>query len=133
MNSFIDSKISKNYFMSNLIFVYGTLRWSESRNSVLSDSEYLGLFQSCSEYTMVDLGSFPGIFKQGNNSIIGEIYNVSKSVLEAIDRIESHPDFYKRKLIKIQGIDNVSAYFLEKDEYHSYPEIKSGDWLRKNN
>ena len=65
MNSFIDSKISKNYFMSNLIFVYGTLRWSESRNSVLSDSEYLGLFQSCPEYTMVDLGSFPGIFKQG--------------------------------------------------------------------
>ena len=60
MNSFIDSKISKNYFMSNLIFVYGTLRWSESRNSVLSDSEYLGLFQSCPEYTMVDLGSFPG-------------------------------------------------------------------------
>ena len=133
MNSFIDSKISKNYFMSNLIFVYGTLRWSEARNSVLSDSEYLGLFQSCPEYTMVDLGSFPGIFKQGNNSIIGEIYNVSKSVLETIDRIESHPDFYKRKLIKIQGIDNVSAYFLEKDKYHSYPEIKSGDWLRKNN
>ena len=119
--------------MSNLIFVYGTLRSSESRNLVLKDSEYIGINTTLPKYTMVNLGSFPGILNFGNTPIVGEIYAVSNSVLEVLDQIEGHPNFYKRKKIDIDHFENISAYFLDKDKYASYPEIKSGNWLEEIN
>ena len=79
--------------MKHLIFVYGTLKTRKSRNNILSNSEYLGIFKSLPKYTMVNLGSFPGIFEGGNTSISGEIYRVSEEVLHQLDLIEGHPIF----------------------------------------
>ena len=119
--------------MSNLIFVYGTLRSDESRNIILKDSEYIGIFKTAPKYTMINLGIFPGILNYGSTPITGEIYIVTNFVLKILDQIEGHPDFYKREQIDIENFDKISAYFLDKDKYASYPEIESGDWLEENN
>lgn len=116
--------------MSNLIFVYGTLRSTESRSSVLTNSKFIGEYKSLQKYTMVNLGNFPGIFDEGTTQIFGEVYSVENDVLETLDRIEGHPDFYQRKPILLSNFNKtVFAYFLEKDRYHSYPLIESGNWL----
>ena len=116
--------------MKHLIFVYGTLKTRQSRNNILSNSEYLGIFKSLPKYTMVNLGSFPGIFEGGNTSISGEIYRVSEEVLHQLDLIEGHPDFYFRKKIFVYDKENVFAYFLEKEKYKFYPSIDTGIWQR---
>ena len=115
--------------MSNLIFVYGTLRSDESRNIILKDSEYIGIFKTAPKYTMINLGSFPGMLMYGSTPITGEIYVVTNSVLKILDQIEGPPDFYKREQINIKNFDKIQAYCLDKDKYFSYPEIESGNWL----
>jgi len=77
---------------------------------------------------MIDLGAYPGILDSGKNVIYGEVYEVDNSVLEMCDLIEGHPNFYKRKFIKLEFDISAESYFLPQRLYKDYPAIKSGLW-----
>lgn len=110
------------------LFVYGTLKKGFSRNSVLSDSKYLGEFKTKPSFTMVDLGFFPGIIEKGNTSIIGELYVVSQKVLQLCDEMEGHPNFYFRKKIILENELEVWCYLLDKNQYEDKLKVQTGIW-----
>lgn len=80
-----------------LVFVYGTLMSGEYNNTLMSGSTMLGTYTTPPEYTMVDLGSFPGVVKGGTTAITGEVWEVED--LTILDSLEGHPDFYCREII----------------------------------
>ncbi len=118
------------------IFVYGTLRRTDVRNSVLDNSKFLGSYKSIPKYTMYSLGAFPCIVFGCKTSIIGELYEVDDYTLSRLDLIEGHPSFYTRMPIELLDDNmeplsvNAQAYFIVNDDPISKP-IKSGDWLER--
>ena len=112
----------------NKLFVYGTLKKQHSRNSILNAASFIKEIKSLPNYTMIDLGAFPGILDSGINVIYGELYEVDDSTLEMCDLIEGHPNFYKRKFIKLEFDISAESYFLPQRLYKDYPAIKSGLW-----
>ena len=81
----------------NKLFVYGTLKKQHSRNNILGATSFIREIKTLPNYTMIDLGAFPGILDLGTNVIYGELYEVDKSTLEVCDLIESNN----------LGIDNI--------------------------
>ena len=117
-----------DFKVMNKLFVYGTLKRQYSRNSILGAASFIKVIKTLPNYTMVDLGAFPGILDLGTNAIYGELYEVDDSTLKVCDLIEGHPNFYSRKFIKLEFDINAEAYFLPQSKYKDYPEIKSGLW-----
>jgi gamma-glutamylaminecyclotransferase len=117
-----------DFKVMNKLFVYGTLKKQYSRNSILSTASFVKETQTLPLYTMIDLDAFPGLLDSGKSVIYGEVYEVDNSVLEMCDLIEGHPNFYKRKLVKLEIDVRAEAYFLPKSRYNTYPVIESGLW-----
>lgn len=87
--------------MSHIIFVYGTLKNGFSNHSLLADSEFLGEASTVDMYALYAAG-IPFVNKDEPISTIqGELYEVNSSTLERIDRLEGHPDYYRREEIEV--------------------------------
>tara|TARA_R100001509_G_C4822623_1_gene200375 strand:+ start:399 stop:761 length:363 start_codon:yes stop_codon:yes gene_type:complete len=114
------------------IFVYGSLMRGFYNHSVLYGAKFLKNGITKRDYVLYDLGGFPGMVKNGNNSILGEIYEVDSLTLNMLDGLESHPDFYKRTPIELGDGTKVQTYILNNSYIKNCPIIKSGDWKNKN-
>lgn len=112
------------------VFVYGSLMTGFGNNRMLRDSMCLGEGKTKPEFSMVSLGEFPAVLdNKGFTSIKGEVYRVSKEVLEDLDRLEGVPSFYKRIKISLKGGMEVWMYVLNPENYtKDLPIITSGDW-----
>lgn len=115
----------------NLLFVYGTLRGSQSRSGVLKGCEYIGE-HTLKGYGLYDLGSFPAIRKENSDNLVhGEVYRViDPEVWATVDAIEGHPNFYKRTLVQLNDEYRTPcwAYVFYKQ---AGTHIKSGNWLER--
>ena len=117
--------------MKQLLFVYGTLRTGESRHSVMSQSDYLGVYETIPKYTMYDLGAFPCITFNGKTSIVGDVFEVNDYTLDLCDMIEGHPDYYTRMPIELLDKSiKAEAYFMNNRNMKDYKPITHGNWLR---
>ena len=118
--------------MTNL-FVYGTLREGSGhlRHSIMKNAVFMGVYNTKPKYDMIDLRSFPGLLKDGESVVVGEIYQVDSDILTRTDLMEGHPTFYKRMNIEIEDFDDVQAYFLPRNEYGHMPKVSTGDWTKR--
>jgi len=64
------------------------------------------------EYTLLDLGPFPGLILGGTTAIHGELYEVGPKLLARLDRHEGVPRFYVRVPICVEENACVESYFL---------------------
>lgn len=120
----------------HLIFVYGTLRASFGNWKYFlegnSDRHPDGITRP--EYTMLNMGMYPGVVDGGSTAIVGEVYGVDDYVLSGLDRLEGHPNFYVRTPITLQDGREVQMYILNKQwqsGVDSRYAITSGDWKRR--
>lgn len=117
------------------VFVYGTLRTGDVRSGVLSDMQLLNQAKFIKEtttsgmYTLVDLGAFPGLVEGGSTKVVGEIWEIDQYTKQYLDMMEGVPLLYQDKPVKIDGEEDIFAYFLVR--HKGYPQIKSGDWFKK--
>lgn len=112
-----------------LVFVYGTLMMGEPNNHLLDDSAFLMGDETYPDYTMLDLGYFPGVVTGGTTTIKGEVYQVDADTLERLDQLESHPIFYRRTNIMLKSGRDASIYLLQKKYQDAlYPCIPTGNW-----
>ena len=67
------------------------------------------------------------IFSGGESRVSGELYEVSRSVLEKIDKLEGHPVTYRRETIIVDQSVEAQAYIWQGD-LQGAKRIKSGNW-----
>jgi gamma-glutamylcyclotransferase (GGCT)/AIG2-like uncharacterized protein YtfP len=105
------------------VCVYGTLKKGKYNHPAIKDSKFVG---ECllENYNMHTLGSFPGI-KPGKGTVVGEVYEVDDKTLYVLDRIEGHPHFYKREIVKTP-LGESWVYILP--DADRYPLHESGIW-----
>ena len=114
------------------IFVYGTLRKGDSRSFFLSDVEqakFLRDIKTKPQYTLVNVGMFPALIKEGNTSVVGELWEIDERTKKALDLIEGVPLLYMDEEIYLEDDTSAIAYVFEYNR--GYPEIESGDWFNR--
>ncbi len=76
---------------------------------------------------MVSLGAYPGIIAGGSTAIVGEVYEVDEATLAELDRLEGHPEFYRRTEIALADGARVEAYVLPAEGHAGRSAIASPD------
>src|SRR3990167_1663228 len=97
--------------MNHKLFVYGTLKQQGSRNGWLiqEGGVFVQNLQLTIPFTLINLGMIPALVAADEiNTIHGELYHISTSLIPNIDYIEGHPKFYQRQFIQ----NDIEAYIL---------------------
>lgn len=91
--------------MTHCVFVYGTLKSGETNHRILTDpangqSTFLGEAKTLKKWPLVLVSPYeiPCLLPcEGlGHEVRGEVYQVDDRMLEVLDRLESHPDYYVR-------------------------------------
>ena len=112
------------YFNHRLVFTYGTLMNGESNHGFLSNSEYLESTY-VEGYDMYNVGFYPAIVP-GDSEVIGELYEVPESDMDALDSLEGEGSLYIRKC-ELIPLNNRLAYIYVYNQDVSYLE-KINSW-----
>ena len=123
------------------IAVYGSLRKGHGNyDYFLKGETFVGQFETEPEYTLLDLGSFPGLLKGGATSVVMEVFDIGTKKLEQVDGLEGYhgvneeeSNHYNR--IKIDSpFGPVSTYLYNgvRGDLDDYTIVPSGDWTDYN-
>ncbi len=113
------------------VFVYGTLLSGEVNHRLIEHARFLGEALTPPEFELADLGPYPALVPGGVTAVRGELYALTPALLRVIDRLEGHPDFYRRVSIAVADGRHSETYILESGQAQGYPRITSGDWRRR--
>jgi len=86
------------------IFVYGTLKKNYSNHFLLKKAKFLGYAKTYFKYPLINVTKeYPYLCdKKGlGYRISGEVYYINYKILKQLDILEEYPNYYKRKIIKI--------------------------------
>lgn len=125
------------------LFVYGTLMKGNRQGQTYLDIEEFKGESILSGYSLYDLGYYPGIVKDIDGRVKGELYLVSKNKLAEIDVYEAEGTLYKRELVKIYSenggpveafvyVYNQSVINWRKVDFNSQPWFKGINQVNKN-
>ena len=108
-----------------LVFVYGTLKRGFGNHGVMLDAggEFVCEGVTATPFPLVEQGLPFLIFLPGHgHRVKGEVYRVGDSRgWQQLDRLEGHPDFYRRRLIGVESAEGeiyeAWTYFVvERDD-----------------
>ena len=115
----------------SLVAVYGTLRQGQGNyHRLLSQYEMITLERTEEEWEMHSLGGFPAIIP-GFQNIVIEIFDVDRTTMDALDRLEGYPNFYDRRQITT-SLGDAWIYFQHELSWDEDP-IPDGDWVKHHN
>ena len=93
--------------MDSPLFVYGTLKRGFGNHRLLATSEFIGRAVTVEPRPLVIAGLPFMINAPGAGlNVRGECYKVDLNTWPLLDRLEGHPNWYKRDLIKVKIYDN---------------------------
>ena len=89
-------------------------------HDILRGAEYLGeAITFDGDYEMRDYGGFPAVYKiDDGNWIKGELYSVDDKILAHTDRLEGHPDWYKREKVDVlvgELLEDAEMYVMQRE------------------
>ncbi|XP_064471248.1 gamma-glutamylaminecyclotransferase C-like isoform X2 [Ornithodoros turicata] len=111
------------------VFVYGTLKTNEPNHAVLTDGKngtatFVATARTVKKWPLIIASSYNIpylLYIEGKgHHVYGELYNVNEKMLETLDKLECHPDYYERTMeeVEILGkestITTAAIYFLKK-------------------
>lgn len=118
--------------MTTRVFVYGTLMRGGRYHALMAGAELVGEAFSAPGYRLYDLGPYPAMREEGEGEVIGEIYDVDDATLAELDRLEGHPDYYRRARVRLADGSEVTSYlFVDERELVGAKVVASGDWRRR--
>ena len=111
------------------LFVYGTLKRGYGNNRhFLGDAEFVCPARTVSPYVLCNVG-FPVAFKPERLSmvtclpIIGELFRVQWEHIHHCDRLEGHPDMYRREIIQVEtndpSVSPINSYMYIGNGFHT--------------
>jgi gamma-glutamylcyclotransferase (GGCT)/AIG2-like uncharacterized protein YtfP len=124
-----------------LIFVYGTLRASGTREMITNFPTSSFITTAVVRGHLYDLGPYPGLQLDFNGiEIVGEVYAITDATLSELDEIEgyyrldSDSSYYIRKKLKVTCDNgNEMTCWLYECNFNLYQKrtyIDSGDWIK---
>jgi gamma-glutamylaminecyclotransferase len=113
------------------VFVYGSLLAGEPNHRALEGARFVGVAQTEPRYSLHDLGAYPALVADGTHAIVGELYDVDDEVLARLDRLEGHPEFYRRDHITLADGSDAETYFLPHAQAAGTPRVTHGDWRKR--
>lgn len=113
------------------LFVYGNLRRGERYHDFLMGAHFLGRALTRPLYTLRASGMTPGMADNGEQAVMGELYELDAEHLTRLDRLGGAPGLYVRKLVQLADGSSADAYFMPEAHARCYPEITGGDWSRR--
>ena len=111
--------------IKHLVFVYGTLKEGRGNHRLLRTSKYLGNYKIGPEFTLYVRG-LPFLTRNEGDGAIGEVYEITDSVLDSVDHLEGHPNFYTREKVKVTNEKNEElevwtyVYYNKLDPFNCY-------------
>lgn len=115
-----------------LVAVYGSLMKGLHNDVYLEDAELKGSFVTEPKFTLVDLGSYPGLYENGTTSINMEVYEVDIHTLADVDGLEGYREdslemsMYLRKPIDTPFGEAIG--YIYNTPRKNEEIVKSGDW-----
>lgn len=118
--------------MTTKVFVYGTLMRGGRYHELLERAAFVGEAVTEVGYRLYDLGPYPAMRREGDGAVVGEVYVVDDPVVTELDRLEGHPDYYRRAGIRLADGSEVTSYlFVDERELDGAAVVVSGDWRRR--
>jgi len=112
-----------------VLFVYGSLMRGLANHDVLSEeSEFMGHALTTAEYSLLDLGPYPGAVSGGADPLEGEIYAVTRSELARLDAFEGVPSFYHRVRTQLEEPEGSAWIYLLTTLPAGSVFVPSGSW-----
>jgi gamma-glutamylcyclotransferase (GGCT)/AIG2-like uncharacterized protein YtfP len=106
--------------VSQLVFVYGSLKHGFGNHRVLGTSRFVGRGQTLPQFDLLDCGPYPAIIP-GSHVVTGELYNVDAEVMRDLDRLEGNGVLYLRQkrpvLVNGQQVSAWIYIYLHDDGY----------------
>jgi gamma-glutamylcyclotransferase (GGCT)/AIG2-like uncharacterized protein YtfP len=96
-----------------LLFVYGSLKRGQANHCELADARFLATARTVPAFALRELDGYP-LLVPGQRAIEGELYEIARSSLVAIDEFEG--DAYERRLIPLEGGSLAIAYLARAPE-----------------
>jgi gamma-glutamylcyclotransferase (GGCT)/AIG2-like uncharacterized protein YtfP len=113
------------------LFVYGTLMTGEENHARMAGGKLLAPALTAPRYCLYDLGPYPALVAGGETAVRGELYRVSRDLLDALDAFEGHPDYFRRQAVALAGGREAAAYlFARPAELVDRAALDLGDWKR---
>lgn len=113
-----------------LVAAYGTLRkgYSNSRLVDKPTTKHIGTGTTVNKYQMIASG-IPFVNKTPDTNITVDIWEIDEEKdLPSVDRLEGHPEWYKRELIDVKVDDTIyKAWLYFCDRGHG-KIVESGDF-----
>lgn len=83
-----------------LALVYGTLKPGERNHRVIADAAHRGTAWTVAGFRLLH-GDIPAVDRGGQARIEGELVAVTGAQLARMDRLERHPDWYRREIVEL--------------------------------
>lgn len=85
------------------VAVYGTLKKGKHNHGWLQGSKFIG--KCFIPNTTMYISGLPYLTLTEGDGCYAELYDVNDSVLRGLDRLEGHPDFYRRVVLPVVELE----------------------------
>lgn len=114
-----------------LIAVYGTLRQGFGNHRLINNAELMGTFKTEPEFSLYNLGGFPGLKQDGKTAVTMEVYAVNDQEARSVDRLEGYTpggDNYFYDKIDIETPWGNAGVYIYMGGVREESFIESGDY-----
>lgn len=111
-----------------LLFVYGTLKRGESQFHLLTHADWLNEIETGEGYALVDCGEYPAMVEEGTGRVLGELVEIPRELLSALDAYEGAPELFQRTRIRLENGERAVGYVIRESTARRFPRIPSGVW-----
>lgn len=112
------------------VFVYGTLLsgFGNHDRCLGPKAEPVARTRTANaHYRMVEVSYFPGVFLDGTDHIVGEVYDVTDHGLHILDSLEGFPQMYTRVQVTLDNLMVAWMYIYNSDR-GNMRDIPGGDF-----
>jgi gamma-glutamylcyclotransferase (GGCT)/AIG2-like uncharacterized protein YtfP len=111
-----------------VLFVYGSLMRGLANHDVLASADFIGQAVTRAQYSLLDLGPYPGAVGAGTQALRGEIYAVTRIELARLDAFEGVPSFYRRVRTQLEQPEGSAWIYLLTSLPAGVAVVHSGSW-----
>lgn len=120
------------------VLVYGTLKKDHGNHGLIeaANGEFLGRDSVTGHFKMVNFGTIPAVVPTSDNDtqvVRGELYAIDEEGLAALDMLEGHPNFYRRRKMWTDKMEKRAwVYFMDNPRWITEEEkhdvVPDGLW-----